>query len=108
MENFMALLNKRNIPYQYSEGYIRYKKNVRPQVEEIEGLLSHTQSIQFKNEKVRKYFRDLLDEEGVEYLALEKENGSWTMWWPHSDEQERALSLKTVEYAFEHKLHKEM
>lgn len=108
MKNFMALLEKRNIPYVYTDGYIRYKNEVKSHVEEIDELLSHTQSVQFKNVKVREYFRSLLDKEGIEYLALSKEGGSWTMWWPKSEAQGQAVELKAVEYVFDNNLHNEI
>ena len=105
MNNFMALLEKRNIPYAYTGGYIMYKKDVKLHVEEINELLAHTQSVQYKNVKVREYFRALLDKEGIEYLALSKEGGSWTMWWPKSEAQGNAIELKTVSYAFDNNPH---
>jgi hypothetical protein len=59
--------------------------------------------VKFEDEKVRKYFRSLLDKEAIEYLALKKEGGSWTMWWPKNDQQQQAIELKTVEFAFANK-----
>jgi len=108
MQNFMALLDNRNISYRYGDGYIRYKNDVKSQVKEVENLLSHTKSTQFKNKKVREYFRSLLDEEGIEYLALNKDGDSWTMWWANDDEKEQEIQLKVVEFAFENNKHRDM
>jgi hypothetical protein len=103
MENFMALLDKRGISYQYTDGYFRYTTDVESQVEEVKKRLSSTKSVKYEDEAVRKYFRSLLDKEGIEYLPLKKEGGSWTMWWPESEGQEQAIQLKAVEFAFANK-----
>ncbi|MDH5192041.1 MAG: hypothetical protein OEW89_12430 [Gammaproteobacteria bacterium] len=100
MNNFTKLLEKKSIPYRYSGEYVMYKYSDKDQVEEIINMLSSTISIQHVVEEVRKYFRSLLDEENIEYIAQDKDDGSWTMWWPHSKEQEEIITLKVVELYF--------
>lgn len=104
MENLMRLMDKRNINYKYSDGYIRFDSSVKPEIEKIEELLSSTQSVQYKNEEVRKYFRKILDKEKIEYIPLSKEGGTWTMWWPENEKQENQILLNVVNYAFDNKL----
>ena len=103
MENFMALLEKRNISYQYQGGYLRYSTDVEPEIEKVKKLLSSTKSIKLEENAARNYFHSLLEKEGIEYLPLKKEGGVWTMWWPNNKEQEKAIELKVVEFAFKSK-----
>ena len=93
MENFMLLMDKKKIPYRYSDGYVWYKYKVKREVEKVEKMLSSTMSSQYKDEEVREYFRSLLDKEGVDYIPLSKDGGSWTMWWPRNEEQDREIEL---------------
>ena len=106
MENFMALLDKRSIPYYYQDGYLRYSTDVESEIEIVKNMLSSTKSTKFEDGEVRKYFRSLLEKEGIEYLPLTKEGGVWTMWWPSSEEQAQSIEVKVVEFAYKSKKEK--
>jgi len=100
MIDLMALLDKRGIQYKYSNGWIRYKKINETEFKNAQDSLSSVKGVQFKEVKVRDYFRNLLDDESIEYIIPQKDNNTWTLWWPKSEEQQREFELKTVEYAF--------
>ncbi len=100
MNNLMLLLDKRGIQYQYSGGYIRYKKKDEAEFKDAQERLYSVKGAKFEEEEVRNYYRNLLDEESIDYIIPQKDNGTWTLWWPDSENQQREIELKTVEYAF--------
>ena len=98
MERLMKLLDQRRIPYEYTDGIIRYKSSVKEEFEKAERAFDSTTSVQFVDSEVRRYFHNILDTEGIEYLELDRDGGTWTAWWPESEERKLKILDQVVEY----------
>lgn len=98
IENLMKLLDQRDIPYKYTNGIIRYKRNVKEEFENAERAFDSATSVQFLKSEVREHFHNILSTEGLEYLELDRDFGSWTMWWPESEELKMTILNEVVEY----------
>jgi hypothetical protein len=110
-EDFMIELKKslteNDIPFTVDdEGYIRYSREDKEAVEEIKRQVDQRQSSEigskFENESSTNYFRRLLDERGISYRTVSREDGEWTYWNPESKEQQEELEMKVVTHAFEY------
>lgn len=100
MVNLTKLLDKRGVKYTFDGGEIRYDKSVEIEFNEAQKMVISGPSIKFERQEVREYFWALLDKEGVEFIPLDRDGGTWTKFWPDSEEQQMNLQLKTVEYEF--------
>jgi len=109
-EDFMIELRKalteNGIPFTIDdEGYIRYSKKDKAAVEEIKRKVDQRRSgeigSKFEDEQSTKYFRQLLDEKGIRYRTVSREDGEWTYWNPDSKEQQEEFEMKVVTHAFE-------
>lgn len=100
MDRLMKLLDQRGVPYDYSDGMIRYKSSVKEEFEKAERAFDSTTSVQFVDSEVRRYFHNLLDTEGIEYLELDRDGGTWTVWWPESEDRKIKILHQVVEYKF--------
>jgi hypothetical protein len=97
----MKLLDQRGVPYEYTNGAIRYKSSVRGEFENAERAFDSTTSVQFVDIEVRRYFHHILDTKGIEYLELDRDGGTWTMWWPASENARMDILDQVVEYKFD-------
>ena len=98
IEHFIKLLDQRGIPYKYTNGIIRYKRNVKEEFENAERALDSATSVQFVKSEVREHFHNILSTKGLEYLELDRDYGSWTMWWPESEEIKMIILNQVTEY----------
>jgi len=96
----MKLLDQRGVPYEYTEGMIRYKSSVKEEFEKAERAFDSITSVQFVDSEVRRYFHNLLDTEGIEYLELDRDGGTWTVWWPESEDRKIKILHQVVEFKF--------
>ena len=55
----------------------------------------------FEDELSTKYFRRLLDEKGISYRTVSRDDGEWTYWNPESKQQQEKIEMKVVAHAFE-------
>lgn len=110
-EDFMIELKKsltvNDIPFTVGdEGYIRYSREDKEAVEKIKRQVDQRKSSEigskFENESSTNYFRSLLDERGISYRTVSREDGEWTYWNPDNKEQQEELEMKVVTHAFEH------
>lgn len=111
-EDFMAEFKKEltgnDIPFTVDdEGYVRYSKEHKEAVEAIKRQVDDRRlneiGSKFEDELSTSYFRKLLDEEGISYRTVSREDGEWTYWNPESKEQQEELEMKVVAHAFEQK-----
>ena len=100
MERLMKLLDQRGVPYKYSDGMIRYKSSVKEEFEKAERAFDSITTVQFVDSEVRRYFHNILDTEGIEYLELDRDGGTWTVWWPESEDRKIKILQNVVEYNF--------
>jgi len=100
MERLMKLLDQRRVPYEYTDGMIRYKSSVKEEFEKAESAFDSTTAIQFIDFEVNSYFHNILDTEGIEYLELDRDGGTWTVWWPESEDRKMKILHQVVEYHF--------
>ena len=100
MERLMKLLDQRGVPYEYTDGMIRYKSSVKEEFEKAERAFDSTTPVQFVDSEVRRYFHNILDTEGIEYLELDRNGGTWTVWWPESEDRKIKILHQVVEYKF--------
>ena len=100
MERLMKLLDQRGVPYEYTDGMIRYKSSVKEEFEKAERAFDSTTPVQFVDSEVRRYFHNILDTEGIEYLELDRDGGTWTVWWPESEDRKIKILQNVVEYNF--------
>ena len=100
MDRLMKLLDQRGVPYEYTEGMIRYKSSVKEEFEKAERAFDSITSVQFVDSEVRRYFHNLLDTEGIEYLELDRDGGTWTVWWPESEDRKIKILHQVVEFKF--------
>ena len=47
---------------------------------------------------MRKYFHNILNTEGIEHIEPDRDGGSWTMWWPESEDREMNILNQVLEY----------
>ena len=100
MERLMKLLDQRRVPYEYTDGMIRYKSSVKEEFEKAESAFDSTTAVQFIDFEVNSYFHNILDTEGIEYLELNRDGGTWTVWWPDSEDRKMKILHQVVEYHF--------
>jgi len=100
MERLMKLLDQRRVPYEYTDGMIRYKSSVKEEFEKAESAFDSTTAVQFIDFEVNSYFHNILDTEGIEYLELDRDGGTWTVWWPESEDRKIKILHQIVEYKF--------
>jgi len=106
MVEFKKALTENDIPFTVDdEGYVRYSRENKETVEEIKRQVDQRRSSEigskFEDELSTKYFRKLLDEKGISYRVVSREDGEWTYWNPESKEQQEELEMKVVTHAFE-------
>jgi hypothetical protein len=98
MARLMKLLDQRRIPYEYTDGMIRYKSSVKEEFEKADRAFDSITPVQFVDSDVRTYFHNILDTEYIEYLELDRDAGTWTAWWPESEERKVKILDQVVEY----------
>jgi len=98
MARLMKLLDQRRIPYEYTDGMIRYKSSEKEEFEKADRALDSITPVQFVDPDVRTYFHNILDTEYIEYLELDRDGGTWTAWWPESEERKVKILDQVVEY----------
>lgn len=94
----MALLDNRNITYEISEGMIRYKREVKSEIEKAEKALATAASVQYIDPDLREHFHSILYLENIEFLPLDSDSGSWTLWWAGSKDREMDILNQVMEY----------
>ena len=98
MVRLMKLLDRRRIPYEYTDGVIRYKSSVKDEIEKADKAFDSITPVQFVDPDIREYFHSILDTEYIEYLELDRDGGTWTAWWPESEERKVRILDQVVEY----------
>lgn len=98
MARLMKLLDQRRIPYEYTDGVIRYKSSVKDEIEKANKAFDSITPVQFIDPDIRAYFHSILDTEYIEYLELDRDGGTWTAWWPESEERKVKILDQVVEY----------
>ena len=98
MENITKLLSQRGIPFESKDGKIRYKRSVKAEFNKAQRAFSSATSVKFVDPDVREYFRNILNTEGIEYIEPDRDGGSWTMWWPESEDRKMNILNQVVEY----------
>jgi len=98
MERLIKLLAQRRIPYEYTDGMIRYQSSVKDEFEEADRAIKSTTPVQFVDLDVRTYFHNILDAEQIEYLELDHDGGTWTAWWPESEERKVKIFEQVIDY----------
>jgi hypothetical protein len=99
-------LTENNIAYTVDrEGYIRYSDNHKQAVERIKRQVDERRATEvgskFEDELLTRHFRKLLDEKGIRYRAIRREDGEWTYWNPESKQQQEEIEMEVVTHAFE-------
>jgi len=109
-EDFMVELKKAltesNIPFTVDdEGYVRYSKEYKGAVERIKRHIDERRATEvgsrFEDELSTRYLRKLLDEKGIRYRAVSREDGELTYWNPESKQQQEEIEMEVVRHAFE-------
>ena len=98
MEHLKKLLNQRGIPYTFIDGTIRYKRSEKAEFDKAQSAFNLATSNQFIDPEVRTYFHAILNTEGIEYIEPDRDGGSWTMWWPGSEDSKMNILNQVVEY----------
>lgn len=98
MTRLMKLLDQRSIPYEFRDGVIRYKSSFQEEFEKTASALDSITPVQFVDTDVRAYFHNILDTEYIEYLELDRDGGTWTAWWPKSEERKMKILDQVAEY----------
>jgi len=98
MEHLIKLLNQRGIPYEYIDGTIRYKRTVKSEFDNAQRAFDLATSIQFFDTDVRKHFHNILNTNGIEYIEPDRDGGSWTVWWPGSEDHKMNILNEVAEY----------
>ena len=98
MERLRKLLNQRGIPFEYIKGTIRYKRSVKAEFDKAQRAFGSAMSAQFVDPDVRKYFHNILNTEVIEHIEPDHDSGSWTMWWPESEDREMNILNQVLEY----------
>ena len=98
MALLMKLLNQRGIPFESIDGMIRYKRSVKAEFDKAQRAFDSVTSAQFVDPDVREYFHTILNTKGIEYIEPDRDGGSWTMWWPGSEDSKMNILNQVVEY----------
>ncbi|MCF6256780.1 MAG: hypothetical protein L3K25_10885 [Gammaproteobacteria bacterium] len=106
MVKFQKELIENNIPFKTDdEGYIRYSSEYKEAVEKIKNQIDKKISSEvgskFEDEISTKYFRKLLDENGISYRTENRKDGEWTYWHPTNKDQVKEIEMKVVVHAFQ-------
>lgn len=106
MIEFKKALTDNEIPFTVDdEGYVRYSKEYKEAVERIKRHVDERRAAEvgskFEDELSTQYFRKLLDEKGIRYRAVSREDGEWTYWNPESKQQQEEIEMEVVVHAFE-------
>ena len=98
MEHLMEFLTHRGIPFESSDGLIRYNSNVKAEFKTALREYDSVTTVQFIDPDVRSYFHSILFGEGIEYIEPDRDGGSWTLWWPGSEERRLNILDRVIEY----------
>lgn len=98
MKHLTKLLNQRGIPFESIDGMIRYKRSEKVEFDKAQSAFDSVTSVQFVDPDVRAYFHTILNTEGIEYIEPDRDGGSWTMWWPESEDHKMNILNQVVEY----------
>lgn len=106
MTEFKKALTENNIPFTVDDkGYVRYSKKHKEAVERIKRQVDERRVTEvgskFQDELSTRYFRKLLDERGIRYRAVNRNDGQWTYWNPESRQQQEEIEMKVVDHAFD-------
>lgn len=104
----LKILDDRNIPYEQSGGTVQYKREVKVEFEKAEKALASAASVQYVDPDLRNFFHALLLTEGIEFLELDREGGSWTLWWADSKDREMEILNRVVEYQIERRMEEDL
>lgn len=109
-EDFMVELKKalteNNIPFRVDDdGYVMYSKEHKKAVERIKRQVDERRSAEighkYEDELSTRYLRKLLEEKGIRYRAVSRDDGEWTYWNPESKQQQDKIEMEVVTHAFE-------
>lgn len=98
LDLLMKLLESRNIPYEVGEGSVRYNREVKDQIHEVEQALKTAVSTQYVDSDLREHFHSILYLDNIEFVALDRDGGSWTLWWAGSKDREMEILNQVTEY----------
>lgn len=106
MIEFKKALTENDIPFTVDdEGYVRYSKEYKESVDQIKHQVDQRRTSEvgskFEDELSTRYFRKLLDERGINYRTVSREDGEWTYWNPESKQQQEEIEMEVVTHAFE-------
>ena len=106
MVELQKSMDKEGIPYSMDEeGYIRYSSQYKDDVERIKKNIDENRlseiGTKFEDKSATEYFRELLNESGIEYRTEVKKDGDWTYWHPKNKKQQNEMEMKVVTHAFE-------
>ncbi len=106
MIEFKKALTENDIPFTIDdEGYVRYSKADKEAIEQIKRQIDQHRASEvgskFEDKLSTEYFRGLLEDKGISYRTISREDGEWTYWNPESKQQQEEIEMKVVTHAFE-------
>lgn len=108
LELLMKILDARNVPYKHSDGVIRYNRGVKDEIEKAGKALASAASVQYVDPDLREYFHALLFVEGIEFIGLDRDGGSWTLWWAGTKDREMDILNQVVEYKIKRQMEEDL
>jgi hypothetical protein len=99
-------LTEAGVPFRRDQdGFMRYDaandEVVRNLRAEVDRKLRGGLAVKYEDEGSRKFLKQLLASQGMEYMIEHREDGEWIRWYPENDAQEKEIEMKVVEHNFD-------
>lgn len=106
MKELERELTEAGIPFRRDQnGFLRYGSESEEVVQtlraEVERKLSGGIAVKYEDEDSRKYLKQLLTSQGMDYRVEHREDGEWIRWYPENDAQEKEIEMKVVAHNFD-------
>lgn len=106
ISDLRTLMAKHGIAYRDSEpegsmvGFA-YRGADELRVGKLKAKMGRQTAVKYKEAEAREYLQHLLTEMKHDFIVSEKTDGIWIKWFPDSEQQEKDVSMKVVQYLFD-------
>jgi hypothetical protein len=108
MLEYQRALDRNNIPYIESDGFIKYASEYGEQVQkiksEVDEYMSSEVGTKFDDVKSTEYFRRLLGIKELPFRAEVIDGDDWTYWRPESEHQQNEIEMEVVKFNLDNRI----
>ena len=99
-------MTEAGIPFSRGQdGFLRYDAEnedaVRNLRAEVERRLNGGTAVRYEDEGSRKFLKELLRSQGLEFRVESRDDGEWIRWYPENEAQKEEIEMKVVEHYFD-------